>query len=269
MGITSSIAAKFAFFPPNPPSYALVCDERTGKLRFDDIPPSDNVEIFKVKTRKRQEIVAMFVRNRAAKLTLLHSHGNAADLAQMHDLYVGLSSLLQVNVFGYDYTGYGCSTGKPTEYNTYADIDAAMESLQSKFNIKPEDTVLYGQSVGSGPTVDLAARLPRLRGIVLHSPILSGVRVLYQVKHTYWFDIFKNIDKIGNVGCPVLILHGTSDEVVHISHGRELWQLCKKPFEPLWIYGGKHCDLEFKPEFLTHLQRFMAHLLENPPDSLT
>jgi hypothetical protein len=50
---------------------------------------------------------------------------------------------------------------------------------------------LYGQSVGSGPTIDLASRLPNLRGVVLHSPILSGLRVLYPVKRTYWFDIYK------------------------------------------------------------------------------
>lgn len=57
--------------------------------------------------------------------------------------------------------------------------------------MKEEDIVLYGQSVGSGPTLDLASRLSRLRAVVLHSPILSGVRVLHPVKRTYWFDIYK------------------------------------------------------------------------------
>lgn len=50
---------------------------------------------------------------------------------------------------------------------------------------------MYGQSVGSGPTLHLAARLEKLRGVVLHSAILSGIRVLYNVKMTFWFDIFK------------------------------------------------------------------------------
>ena len=45
--------------------------------------------------------------------------------------------------------------------------------------------------MGSGPTVDLASRLPHLRAVVLHSPILSGLRVMYPVKRTYWFDIYK------------------------------------------------------------------------------
>ena len=50
---------------------------------------------------------------------------------------------------------------------------------------------MYGQSVGSGPTLHLASRLQKLRGVVLHSAILSGIRVLYPVKMTFWFDIFK------------------------------------------------------------------------------
>lgn len=57
--------------------------------------------------------------------------------------------------------------------------------------MKEEDVILYGQSVGSGPTLDLATQLPRLRAVVLHSPIMSGLRVMYPVKRTYWFDIYK------------------------------------------------------------------------------
>ena len=121
----------------------------------------------------------------------------------------------------YDYSGYGQSSGKvtafstlfwliliffisiaqsnayldicwqPSEHNTYADIEAAYKYLGENFGAKQEDVILYGQSVGSGPTLDLATRLPLLRAVVLHSPILSGLRVMYPVKRTYWFDIYK------------------------------------------------------------------------------
>lgn len=80
---------------------------------------------------------------------------------------------------------------QPSEANTYADIEAVYKCLEETYGAKQEDIILYGQSVGSGPTVDLAARLPRLRAVVLHSPILSGLRVMYPVKRTYWFDIYK------------------------------------------------------------------------------
>lgn len=81
--------------------------------------------------------------------------------------------------------------GQPCEQNTYADIEAVYRCLVERYGTKEEDVILYGQSVGSGPTLDLATRLPRLRAVVLHSPILSGLRVMYPVKRSYWFDIYK------------------------------------------------------------------------------
>jgi hypothetical protein len=63
--------------------------------------------------------------------------------------------------------------------------------LKKDYGIKQEDLILYGQSVGSGPTLHLASRLQKLRGVVLHSAILSGIRVLCPVKMTFWFDIYK------------------------------------------------------------------------------
>ncbi|XP_041003282.1 alpha/beta hydrolase domain-containing protein 17B-like [Juglans microcarpa x Juglans regia] len=259
-GVTSSIAAKFAFFPPTPPSYTLIADDtRGGQLYIPEVPRRDNVnvDVLKLRNRKGNDIVAIHVKNHKASATLLYSHGNAADLGQMFELFVELSIRLRVNLMGYDYSGYGQSTGKPSECNTYADIAAAYTCLKEQYGVKDEQLILYGQSVGSGPTVDLASRISNLRGVVLHSPILSGLRVLYPVKRTYWFDIFKNIDKIGMVNCPVLVMHGTADEVVDWSHGKQLWELSKEKYEPLWLSGGGHSNLELYPEFIRHLKKFV------------
>ncbi|TYJ25630.1 hypothetical protein E1A91_A07G062800v1 [Gossypium mustelinum] len=246
-GVTSSMAAKFAFFPPNPPSYKLVKDEATGISVLDPFPHRENVDVLRIPTRRGNEIVAVYVRNPMATSTLLYSHGNAADIGQM-----------------YDYSGYGQSSGKPSEQNTYADIEAAYKCLEESYGAKQENIILYGQSVGSGPTVDLASRLPRLRAVVLHSPILSGLRVMYPVKRTYWFDIYKNIDKISMVKSPVLIIHGTNDDVVNCSHGKQLWELCQEKYEPLWVKGGNHCDLELYPEYIRHVKKFISTVEKTP-----
>ncbi|RXH90508.1 hypothetical protein DVH24_035272 [Malus domestica] len=244
-GVTSSIAAKFAFFPPSPPSYRVVADESCGgRLYIPEVPRREDVDVLKLRTRRGNEIVAVHVKHPKASATMLYSHGNAADLGQMYELFVELSARLRINLMGYDYSGYGQSTGKATEYNTYADIDAAYKCLKEKYGVKDEQLILYGQSVGSGPTVDLSSRLATLRGVVLHSPILSGLRVLYPVKRTYWFDIYK----------------GTADEVVDSSHGKQLWVLCKEKYEPLWLSGGGHCNLELYPEFIKHLKKFVHSL---------
>ncbi|KAI4352342.1 hypothetical protein L6164_006605 [Bauhinia variegata] len=254
--VTSSMSAKFAFFPPNPPSY--VVDEVSGKLHMTEVAIRDNVDVLKLFTKRGNNIVAMYIKNPLASMTLLYSHGNAADLGQMYELFSELSIHLRVNLMGYDYSGYGQSSGKPSEQNTYADIEAAYRCLVEKYGAKEEDIILYGQSVGSGPTIDLATRLPNLRAMILHSPILSGLRVMYPVKRTYWFDIYKNIDKIPLVNCPVLVIHGTADDVVDCSHGKQLWENCKQKYEPLWVKGGNHCDLELFPQYIKHLKKFIG-----------
>ncbi|KAF2314138.1 hypothetical protein GH714_023647 [Hevea brasiliensis] len=215
-GVTSSMAAKFAFFPPNPPSYKLITDDATGLLLLDHFPHRENVDVLRLPTRRAHRY-----------------------RCRMYELFIELSIHLRVNLMGYDYSGYGQSSGK-------------------------ENIILYGQSVGSGPTLDLAARLPRLRAVVLHSPILSGLRVMYPVKRTFWFDIYKNVDKIPLVKCPVLVIHGTSDEVVDCSHGKQLWELCQEKYEPLWLKGGNHCNLELYPEYLRHLKKFISTVEKSP-----
>ncbi|KAK7340722.1 hypothetical protein VNO77_21433 [Canavalia gladiata] len=256
--VTSSMAAKFAFFPPNPASYGVGIDEATGKPKMTGVATRENVDVLKLCTKRGNSIVAMYIKNPSASLTILYSHGNAADLGQMYELFSELSLHLRVNLLGYDYSGYGQSSGKPSEQNTYADIEAAYKCLVEMYGAKEEDIILYGQSVGSGPTTDLATRLPNLRAVILHSPILSGLRVMYPVKRTYWFDIYKNIDKIPLVNCPVLIIHGTADDVVDCSHGKQLWEHCKQKYEPLWVKGGNHCNLELYPQFIKHLKKFIV-----------
>lgn len=95
---------------------------------------------------------------------------------------------------------------QPSEQSTYADIEAAYKCLEESYGTKQEDIILYGQSVGSGPTLDLAARLPRLRAVVLHSPILSGLRVMYPLKRTYWFDIYKVTESFISLLVQIILL---------------------------------------------------------------
>eukprot|EP00258_Populus_trichocarpa_P019847 XP_006385678.1 alpha/beta hydrolase domain-containing protein 17B [Populus trichocarpa] len=265
----SQLAAKFAFFPPSPPTYQIKKRDN-GKFSVVSTSPSmplpladdSSLDILLIDTKRGNKIVAFYLKNPYARLTVLYSHGNAADLGQLYDLFVQLKVNLRVNIMGYDYSGYGASSGKPSESNTYADIEAVYEFLQTQYGVSQEDLILYGQSVGSGPTLHLAAKLPRLRGVVLHSSILSGLRVLCHVKFTFCFDIYKNVNKIRKVKSPVLVIHGTEDDVVNWLHGDGLWKMAKEPYEPLWIEGGGHCNLELYPDYIRHLSRFI-HEMEN------
>ena len=118
------------------------------------------------------------------------SHGNAVDLGQMTSFLVGLGSRLRCNIMTYDYSGYGRSTGSVSEGNLYADIEAAWQCLGKRFGICAENVILYGQSIGTVPTIDLAARY-EIGGVILHSPLMSGMRVAFpETKRTWCFDAF-------------------------------------------------------------------------------
>jgi hypothetical protein len=66
-----------------------------------DVPQRENVDVLKLLTRRGQEIMAIYVRNPLASLTVLYSHGNAADLGQMYELFAELSAHLRVNLMGF------------------------------------------------------------------------------------------------------------------------------------------------------------------------
>uniref|UniRef100_A0A8V1AB55 Abhydrolase domain containing 17A, depalmitoylase n=2 Tax=Phasianidae TaxID=9005 RepID=A0A8V1AB55_CHICK len=214
----SRIAAKLAFLPPEP-TYAVVPEPEpigstsTGSLRGGaagrwklhlkdraDFQYSqrelDNIEVFVTKSSRGNRIGCMYVRCvPGARYTVLFSHGNAVDLGQMSSFYIGLGTRINCNIFSYDYSGYGASTGKPSERNLYSDIDAAWQALRTRYGISPENIILYGQSIGTVPTVDLASRY-ECAAIVLHSPLTSGMRVAFpETKKTYWFDAFPKSPK--------------------------------------------------------------------------
>ncbi|XP_027079692.1 uncharacterized protein [Coffea arabica] len=266
--LISQLAAKFAFFPPSPATYQvkkrddgkLVAVSTTSSMPISGAPDDPSLDVLLLDTKRGNKIVAFYLKNPYARLTVLYSHGNAADLGQLYDLFIQLKANLRVNLMGYDYSGYGASTGKPSEFDTYADIEAVYDCLETEYGVSQEDLILYGQSVGSGPTLHLAAKLPRLRGVVLHSAILSGLRVLCHVKFTLCFDIYRNVNKIWKVKCPVLVIHGTEDDVVNWLHGSGLWKMARDPYEPLWIKGGGHCNLELYPDYIRHLCKFVQEM---------
>ncbi|XP_028569547.1 alpha/beta hydrolase domain-containing protein 17A [Podarcis muralis] len=277
------IAAKLAFLPPEP-TYTIVpepdpvaggpgsASPRGGamtrwKLHLGDRADFqyaqrelDTIEVFLTKSSRGNRVGCMYVRCvPGARFTVLFSHGNAVDLGQMCSFYISLGTRISCNIFSYDYSGYGVSTGKPSEKNLYADVDAAWQALRTRYGISPENIILYGQSIGTVPTVDLASRY-ECAAVILHSPLTSGMRVAFpETKKTYCFDAFPNIDKVSRITSPVLFIHGTEDEVIDFSHGLALYERCPKAVEPLWVEGAGHNDIELYSQYLERLRKFISH----------
>ena len=139
---------------------------------------------------------------------MIVSHGNATDIGYTRDNMLDISRALNCNIFAYDYSGYGLSTGEPSISNCHADIDAVYDFLTKRKSIDPKTIVVYGQSLGGGPTSYIASTR-EVAGVVLHSTFQSGLRVIRNdIENTQFYDIFPNIDLVPCIKAPIFIIHG-------------------------------------------------------------
>jgi len=211
-----------------------------------------------------------------AECTIIHSHGNGSDLGVMMNQYHDLCANVDVNILGYDYTGYGISGtfGTATVDRTLEDILAIWDYATKVLQIPPRQIVLYGQSLGSGPTTFLASKLTKdgvgYGGLILHAPLASGLRVVAPVQETSWFDIYPNIDLIAELeDANIYILQGSDDEVVDVSHGQALAHVATNYTRCRVFHwfpeGGCHNDLEikFRNEYMERLKRFIKACMRN------
>lgn len=195
----------------------------------------------KISTENGQIISALYIKNTQATYTILFSHGNAEDLGMLWPFLETLSAH-GFSVLAYDYQGYGTSGGRPSEKNTYLDIQAAYDYLLKNLEVSPSHIILYGRSLGTGPTVELAKKT-KIAGVILESPMLTAYRVV-TILPLLPLDKYKNNEKIGEIKVPILFIHGTEDHVIPFWHSQKLYQLAttsKKYFFP--VEKADHNDL--------------------------
>jgi hypothetical protein len=200
----------------------------------------DSPEILKLTTPNGEQISALYLPNPTAVYTVLYSHGNAEDLGRIRSRLEHLRTL-GVSVFAYDYRGYGTSQGTPSEQNAYQDIEAAYRYLTGTLGVSPNRIILYGRSLGSGTSVEIASR-ESVAGLVLESPFTSTFRVVTQIAIVP-FDRFDNLRKIDQVQCPVLFLHGTHDRLIPFHHSETLMGQVRSPKQLIPIQGADHNNL--------------------------
>ena len=168
---------------------------------------------------------------------ILRCHGNTENM--MQTLWaVGELCGDGYTVASVDYPGYGLSDGSPDEEGCYRNVHRLYDWLVETCGFKPEDIIVDGFSVGTGPAVELAATKP-VGGLILEAPFLSAPRVVTKVR-ILPVDPFPNLKRIGDVKCPVLFFHGTSDRVIPYEQGRELFGLAREPKRFVSIDGGDH-----------------------------
>jgi len=179
---------------------------------------------------QNHRIPCLWITNQKYQYYLLYSHGNACDLGSESEYLHFLSKKLRVNVVAYEYEGYGIHAGHPSVESCNADIVTIYRYLIDIVNIETNKIIIMGRSIGTGPSVYLASIIEKKKpnsigALVLHSPF-STIKDISKDRFGLIGNItpviYDNIGLIKDITCPLFLLHGAIDEIIPVSHSRNL-----------------------------------------------
>lgn len=197
--------------------------------------------------------------------TVLFSHGNAGNIADRLES-CSIFRALGLNVLVYDYGGYGESTGSPGEQRCYGDVRAMWQWLEREQGIAPEHIVLFGRSLGSGPTAQLATEVTPA-AIILESAFASVPSMAQQLYPVFPARLlvrhrFDNVSKVGRFTAPLLVIHGKGDSIIPFAQGRMVFEAGKEPKTFLEIDGDHNDGFVVTGErYVNGLREFVDPLL--------
>ncbi len=251
-GRCGMIEHQFIYFPES----TLETDPSSRGLAFEDVHFA---------ARDGVRLHGWFVPGNG-DVTWVWFHGNAGNISHRVDNLELVHDRLGVNVFLFDYRGYGQSQGTPSEQGTYLDAQAALAYVRTRDDVASDRIVYFGRSLGSAIAVELATQ-DAPYALILESPLPS---IRYMVRQAYPFlpigpllrTKYDTLAKIGGVNAPLLVLHGDRDDMIPIEGGREVFDAAGGPKSFHTIEGAGHNDtylVEGQP-YWDALKRFMQDL---------
>jgi fermentation-respiration switch protein FrsA (DUF1100 family) len=225
------LAQGFLLYPGSPDRATAA---EAGLAEFQDVT---------LTTEDGERVVGWYKAAEPGRATLLYFHGNGGSLLNRRDrarlLTQGGRGLLLVS-----YRGYSGSTGRPSEAGLRIDARTAYDWLKER--APPEKIVLYGESLGSGVAVRLATERP-VGALILDAPFTSTTDV---AGHHYWFlpvwllrDQYRSVDRIHELKCPLLVMHGDRDGSIPIALGRRLFAAAPEPKRFVELAGVDHVSV--------------------------
>ena len=165
------------------------------------------------------------------KRTLIFFHGNAGNLRNR--IYkLNLIKDFDINFLIVAYRGFSGNKGKPTELGLYEDARSALNWL-TKQNIKEDQIIIYGESLGTGVSTEVAQN-KKFAGIILESPFTSMVDAgkfyyPYLPVSLLLKDRYETVKKLKNINSPILVMHGKKDKIVPFHMGKKVFDKAKEP----------------------------------------
>ena len=195
-----------------------------------------------------------------SRLVFLLMHGNAGNICNRLDFYQAWLGL-GVNVFSFDYRGYGCSQGTPSEEGTYQDAEAAHAWLVAR-GFAPKNIIAVGKSLGGGIASELAIRA-EVGALILQSTytnIADAGADLYPFLPVRWVNTIKydTFSKLSRIHVPVMVIHSRGDKTIRFRHAERNYAAAHEP-KMFWEIQGGHTgvlDVD-RSHYLEGLEKFL------------
>ncbi len=212
-----------------------------------------------------EQIIGWYVPAPDSQATVLFCHGNAGNIShRLHAIQLLHNSGFNVLIF--DYRGFGQSSGSPDEAGLYTDAVAAWDYLVETRGIPKGRIIVLGRSLGGAVAIELATRVKPV-GLIVEATftrMADVARHLYPLLPSGLFlkDRYDSVDKIAQVTCPKLFLHGTQDTLIPFDMGRQLYEAAVAP-KVFIETPGDHNESGFAhaPAFTKKLTLFIRDLM--------
>lgn len=256
MNFTSELLDRFVegqIFFPDP---FLICTPSEALLDYENIWFDTQDEV---------RLHGWMVPSPRSSALMLFCHGNAGNVSHRVDNLRRLHDI-GLNVFIFDYRGYGQSSGRITEAGFYMDAEAAYREVRKYAMERNLKLVIFGRSLGGTAAVHLGARFDS-SGLILesaftHMAAMARVHFPLPVPEGLLRHKLNALDKIGGIKAPVLFFHGDHDNIVPINLGRELFDATNAPKEFVTLPGAGHNDTYFVggQKYFDKIREFVSSL---------
>ena len=222
--------------------------------------PQNSSEVF-IKAIDGTKLLGLMLENNESDKIVIYFHGNAGNI---YNRIPDLNKIRNMgfNVFGLSYRGYAKSEGEPSEKGLYQDGDAAFDYIVNHLGFKLENIFIIGRSIGSTVAVNVA-QYKKIKGLILITPLTNAKELSknmgFGMLSSFIGSVFDNKAKIKNIISPLLIIHGSKDDVIPYKMGVELYNKANHPKQFVEIKNAVHNNLsdEHGAEYFKAIERFL------------
>lgn len=176
-------------------------------------------------------VPCLFLQYFSARFLILYLHSNAEDIGKCYPFCSILREQFQVHVLAVEYPSYGICPGGPcTEQSVTENAVTAFRFVREVLKYPPDSILVLGRSIGTGPAISLAVQ-NQIAGVILISPFLSVKEIIKDTVGGFLASFveerFPNAERVPQIRCPLLLIHGKKDALIPFSHGEQLYESCR------------------------------------------